>query len=806
MPENTGLAFIVVQHMSPNQKALLAEILQRCTKMPVHEAQQSMSIKANCVYVIPPGKDLSVSENHLELSDPTEEHGLRLPINVLFSSLASARNEKSIGVIMSGMGADGTLGIQAIHAVGGLTASQSPDDAEFDAMPSSAIETGNVDVVADAQSLPSRIVNYISSRKHPQLDETTTSLDDIFKWLRRHTHHDFSQYKRSSVCRRLERRMCIHELMNFSEYAHFLKGNTQELDLLFKELLIGVTEFFRDESVWQYLAEDTLPSILAEHNGSDFRIWIVGCSTGEEAYSIAMLFHEVINAANNYKRMSLQIFASDLSQDAIAIARRGRYPLTLESKISADRLEQFFIRHDDCYQIKPYIRDSVLFAEHDVILDPPFTKLDMLLCRNLLIYFDQKLQQKLLPLFHYCLNKNGVLVLGKAETVGRLENLFTPLHSNFRVYQKTDEHHNRPSFFLNKSSLSTASKKESRVSPDQNNNIQEKNLQNAADNVLLQQFSPAAVLLNQDADIVYISGRTGKYLEPAAGKASWNFHAMVQSALHKPLFEAINQANNQFEPIQLHDLSIPAGNDCKQYLDVTVQKLTAPESLKGLIMVVFREKQLSSNDASDDKQKAKDASNASSTERYYLDEIASLREAARSSQEELNEVNQSSQLVHEELQSANEELTTSKEEMQSMNEELQTINSELQSKLDDLALAQSDMQNVLNSTDIAILFLDQKLNVRRYTDRASKLINLRESDKGRPLSDLTSQLQYPSLLDDAANTLKTLAISEKQIATTDGRWFSVRIMPYRRLDNVIDGVVLTLVDISEKLNPKSDST
>ena len=774
-------------------------MLQRTTDMTVHEAKQSMAIQANCIYVIPPGKDLSVSVNQLKLTEPSQSRGLRLPIDVLFSSLASARNERAIGVVFSGMGSDGTLGIQAIHAVGGLTAAQSAEDAQFDAMPNSAVQSGCVDIIADAQTLPSRILNYINSSQNPQLDETAP-LEDIFKLLRQHLHHDFSQYKRSTICRRIERRMAIHTLKSLSEYAHFLTDNTQELDLLFKELLIGVTRFFRDPPVWQYLSETILPPLLEKHGETPFRVWVIGCSTGEEAYSLAILFHEALRAHETDKQISLQIFATDLSQDAIAFARRGQYPLAINSVMSAERLAQFFTAHKDHYQIKPYLRDSILFAEHDVILDPPFTKLDLLLCRNLLIYFDNKLQQQLLPLFHYSLNQNGVMLLGNAETVGRLETLFTPLHGKFRFYQKVDQYHNHPTFLLNSFPPLAIFSKEPKVTFDKPRSAQINSLQSAADNVLLQVFSPAAVLINQDADIVYISGRTGKYLEPAAGKASWNFHAMVHSALRAPLYRAINQAMKQTEPVQLHNLSVPLQNG-DQYLDITVQNLSTPSSLKGMTMVVFREKPQSLN-ASADKDAA--APSDMGTDQYYRDEIESLRETARTAQEELQAANEALQSMNEELQSANEELTTSKEEMQSMNEELQTINSELQSKLDALALAQSDMQNVLNSTDIAILFLDQKLNVRRYTDRASKLINLRESDVGRPLSDLTSQLHYPDLHHDAANTLRTLAISEKNIASDDGRWFSVRIMPYRRLDNVIDGVVLTLVDISEK-QPKSEA-
>lgn len=772
--------------------------------MTVHVAQQSMSIEANCVYVIPPSKDLSVSENHLNLSEPSESRGLRLPIDVLFSSLASARNEKAIGMVFSGMGSDGTLGIQAIRAVGGLTAAQSQEDAQFDAMPNSAVQSGCVDIVADAQSLPARILNYIASSQNPQLDETAP-LETIYELLRQHIHHDFSQYKRSTICRRIERRMSIHTLKTLNEYARFLEGNSQELDLLFKELLIGVTRFFRDTPIWQYLANDILPPLLAKHTETQFRIWVVGCSTGEEAYSIAMLFYEALANADNQQHISLQIFATDLSQDAIAFARQGRFSLNIKSMISEQRLDTFFTAHENHYRIKPYIRDSILFAEHDVILDPPFTKLDMLLCRNLLIYFDSKLQQQLLPLFHYSLNQDGIMLLGSAETVGRMENMFLPLHNKFRLYQKVDQYRNHPVFLLNSFPPLATFPKEPKLSSDKTHAAQADNLQSAADNVLLQVFSPAAVLINVDADIVYISGRTGKFLEPAAGKASWNFHAMVHENLRAPLFGAIKQAAKQSHPVQLHNLSVPTDTG-KQILDVTVQNLTKPASLKGMTMVVFREKPHLPDVADDKDPKAPSAlSTDSASEQYYRDEIESLRETARTAQEELQGANEALQSMNEELQSANEELTTSKEEMQSMNEELQTINSELQTKLDDLALAQSDMQNVLNSTDIAILFLDQKLNVRRYTDRASKLINLRESDVGRPLSDLTSQLQYKDLHADAANTLKSLAISEKEIATDDGRWFSVRIMPYRRVDNVIDGVVLTLVDISENLE-KTNST
>ncbi len=613
--------------------------------------------------------------------------------------------------------------------------------------------------------------------------------------LQRHTRHDFSLYKTSTLLRRIERRMAIHSFDSVSEYAAFLKDIPQELDLLFKELLIGVTNFFREPEVWKYLADVMLPDLLRQRmDNKALRAWSVGCSTGEEACTLAITFCELLEQHGDYKGFSLQIFASDLSLDAITAARRGQYPLTITEHVSAERLERFFIRHDSHYQIKQSIRDMILFAQHDVILDPPFTRLDLIVCRNLLIYFDTTLQSRLLPLFHYSLREKGILLLGSSETTGRFHDLFTPVQAKLRLYQRqprqTQSGRHLPVHSF--PPLSTLAK-EHPVPTNKHAVVKTDNLQTAADQLLLQAYSPAAVVLNNNGDIVYISGRTGKYLEPAAGKANWNFHAMARDGLRAPLATALKQADAHNAPLQLRGLAI-SEQDSAQRVDVTVQALREPTALRGMTMVVFRDAVGEAADKQDPTTSV-DFSLAA-IQQQYQDEIQQLREETQASKEELQSSNEELQSTNEELQSTNEELTTSKEEMQSMNEELQTINAELQTKLDDLALAQSDLQNTLNSIEIAVLFLDQKLNVRRYTDRAAKIINLRESDLGRPLTDLTSSLQYPTLHEDALHTLKTLVFSEKQIATTDERWFTVRIMPYRRLDNMIDGLVITLVDIS----------
>jgi two-component system CheB/CheR fusion protein len=689
--------------------------------------------------------------------------------------------------------------------VGGLTLVQKPETAQFDPMPSSAIDADCADIVAPPDELPARILSYVTQVPDPSIatgDEAkarlaSAPLQRIIWLLHERTRHDFSLYKPDTLHRRIERRMVIHAIASLADYADFLKHNPQEIELLFKELLIGVTSFFRDAAVWEYLADVVLPELLARHTTEHkLRAWVVGCSTGEEAYSLAMVFTEAVQRLPRPHHVSLKIFASDLSPDAIAAARHGQYPASITASVSAQRLARFFSAHGTHYQINQNIRDMVIFAQHDVVLDPPFTKLDLISCRNLLIYFDAALQRKLLPLFHYSLRPGGVLLLGSSEAVGKFNHLFTAIESKRRLYLRQDNGTvGGPDFLVKSFPPLSRITKEIPMPPPTKPSQPTDNLQAAADRVMLQQYTPAAVILNSSGDIVYISGHTGKYLEPAAGKANWNFHAMVRDSLRAPIVDALAQVAAQREPLQLHDLrvDVPGG---VQIVDVTLQALYEPAALADMTMIVFRD--IAPAPVSRRRRKAQteeEASHAAELQRLQ-NEIHALREDSRASKEELQSSNEELQSTNEELQSTNEELTTSKEEMQSMNEELQTINTELQTKLDDLALAQSDMQNLLNSIDIAILFLDRNMNVRRYTDRASKIINVRESDVGRPLSDLTSSLQYPTLHEDALETLRTLALCEKQVAAKDGRWFSVRIIPYRRLDDVIDGVVLTFVDIT----------
>ncbi len=799
VPAPSGLAYVVVQHMDPTHKALLSELLQRVTSMPVHEITELQVIQADAVYVIPPNAELTVAGGTLHLTEPSRPRGMRLPIDVLFSSLARELGEQAVGVVLSGMGADGTLGLQAIKAQGGLTVVQQPESAQFDSMPKNAIAAGCADIVALPVDMPARILGVLGVAPPAPGDASDgpspSTLNAILGLLRERTRHDLRLYKSNTLVRRIQRRMAVHAMATMEAYETFLRGNAQELDLLFKEMLIGVTSFFRDPEVWQELKETVLPELLAHRPPGDnlLRAWVVGCSTGEEAFSLAMIFSEVIEEQPQHGECRLKIFATDLSADAIAAARKGHYPATIAREVDPDRLARFFTEQTRGYQIDGRLREMVLFAQHDVILDPPFTRLDLVSCRNLMIYFGAQLQNRLVPLFHYTLRPGGVLLLGGSETVGRSRTMFRPLYPKSRLYLRSDNGGVGTVHFPSQRRASTHAPAQETHLAQSHTSVP--NLQALADQVLLQTFSPPAVLVNEAGDIVYISGRTGRFLEPAAGKANWNIHVMARPGIRAQLAVALRTSLREKKMVELHGLRLD--EESPACVDITVQAIPQPKALEGMAMVVFRDTPEAKSRRGRRAMPAGSLDPAVSEELLRSqEEIRALRQEMHESQEELQAANEELQSTNEELQSANEELTTSKEEAQSMNEELQTINGELQSKLDDLALAQSDMQNLLNSTDIATLFLDNALNVRRFTEQIARVIHLREGDVGRPLSELASTLVYPDMIADVKETLRTLAFSEKQIASTDGHWFTVRIMPYRTQANMIQGAVITFVDIT----------
>jgi len=792
-------AFVVVQHLDPTQKSIMSKLLQRITQMKVTQARNRMKVEPNCVYVIPPDKDLSILHGSLFLLDPANRRGLRLPIDFFFRSLADDQRERAVGVILSGMGSDGTIGLRAIKENAGLSLVQSPESAKFDAMPRSAINAGLADIVAPADELPEQIMAFLnhSPRGVPNDVELklkltpASSLEKIVIILRERTGNDFSLYKENTLYRRIERRMGLHQLKSVELYARYLRENLQEQDLLFKELLIGVTHFFRDQEVWAQLRSVSLPALLANYpEGKELRAWVTACSTGEEAYSLAMTVMDVLDDVKPKGYFKLQIFATDLDNDAINIARLGRYPENIEADIPLEKLNRYFVKEESGYRINKQIRDMVVFAPQNIIMDPPFTKLDIITCRNILIYLGAKLQQKLIPLFHYALTSHGILLLGSAETIGNATSLFSELNDNARIYTRIDTPEQRADVDFPTRIFPVISLLEDK--PESPREMTEKiiNLQTKADQILLQNYSPAAVLVNAAGDILYINGRTRKYLEPAAGKANWNIHVMAREELQYPINLAMKKAQAQVEPVNVPNLTVDTHT-----INLTVQAVTKPKSMQGFLMVVFADVAKSIKSP---RRKPGAAEQESQAElQQTRDEIQSLHEKMQVSQEERKSANEELQSTNEELQSSNEELTTSKEEMQSMNEELQTVNAELQSKVEDLSWTNNDMKNLLNSTEIATIFLDNKLRVRRFTSHISPLFKLIPSDVGRPLSDVATELDYGALQQDAKAVLETLVFIEKEITADNDRWFMVRIMPYRTQENVIDGVVITFINISE---------
>ncbi|MBP1752879.1 MAG: cheBR [Geobacteraceae bacterium] len=803
VPEGSGIAYVVIQHLDPTHKGIMPELLQRVTNMKVFQVRDRMSVKPDCVYVIPPNKDMSILHGVLHLFEPTAPRGLRLPIDFFLRSLAEDRQERSIGVILSGMGSDGTMGLRAIKEKAGVVLVQEPASARFDSMPRSAIDAGLADLVAPAEDLPRKIIDYlrhalvIAKADLPLKERDQSALEKVLILLRAKTGHDFSLYKKSTVYRRIERRMGIHQIDRIAAYVRYLQENSQEVELLFKELLIGVTSFFRDPAAWEQLREEAIPAILADRPaGGVIRAWSAGCSTGEEAYSLAIAFKEALEQAAPKASFTLQIFATDLDRDAIDKARQGGYPANIVADVSPERLRRFFSKEENGYRVRTEIREMVTFATQNVIMDPPFTKLDILICRNLLIYLAPELQKKLLPLFHYSLNPGGVLFLGSAETVSAFTELFAPLHVKSRLFLRRESFLPAeplafpPSFVP---ALPGVPRELTMLKPAAN-------LQSLADQLLLQHFSPPAVLVNDKGDILYISGRTGKYLEPAAGKANWNIFAMARDGLRFDLGSAFQKAIRQKEAITVKGVRVGT-NGGKQTVDVTIQAIDEPEALRGMVMIVFTDVATPKDKIVPDRSKrgSSDNSRVIELEQELLqvrEELQTTREEMQSSQEELKSTNEELQSTNEELQSTNEELTTSREEMQSLNEELQTVNAEQQSKMDELSRMNNDMRNLLNSTEIVTVFLDNELHVRRFTTGANKLFKLIPGDAGRPLSDIANDLLYPEMTEEAREVLRTLVFSEKQVTATDGRWFSVRIMPYRTMEDVIGGVVITFADIT----------
>ena len=805
MPAESGMAFVVVPHLDPGHLSIMTELLQKCTKMEVFQIADGMEVGANRVYVIPPRKDLAILHGILQLIEPTGAPGPRMPIDYFFRSLAQDQGERAIAIILSGMGTDGTVGLRAIKGELGMAMVQDIGSAKYDGMPRSAVDTGMVDYVLPPENMPEYLLRYADHAGQkaavkispPVEGKLPDALQKVFLLLRTHTGHDFSLYKPNTLCRRIERRMNVHHIANVTHYVRYLQENPHEVTNLFKELLIGVTNFFRDPEAFEVLKKKALAQLLAtKPSGESLRVWVPGCSSGEEAYSIAISLRECMDELD--RSFDVQIFGTDIDKDAIEAARAGVYPGSIAADVSAERLKRFFTREDPYYRIKKDVREMLVFALQDIIRDPPFTKLDMICCRNLLIYLDGELQHKLLPLFHFSLKPEGTLFLGASETVGKFVDLFAVVDRKWKVFKRKQSAAAYQAFVEFPLVRPLSKRPELEVKK-----TVEIRMSQLAEKMLLQTYAPPSVVIDEKGEILYIHGRTGNYLEPAPGEARWNIFEMAREGLRLELTAAVRRALFQGQDVTHEGLRV-RDNGGFLSVNVTVKPVKEPRAMQGLLLVVFEDAPFPKEVKSErtrrrrPKESPERIAELEQELQKTREDLQSVIEELEASNEELKLTNEELHSTNEELQSANEEMESSKEELQSLNEELVTVNTELQAKNDELAKANSDMRNLLDSTAIPTIFVDNDLCIKRFTAHAAKVVHLIPADCGRPLSHTVHNLKYEKLVEDAQGVLKTLGHREAEMETKEGHWYLMRILPYRTIDNVIDGVVITFLDIHEQ--------
>ncbi len=803
--ENCGMAFVLVQHLDPNHNSMLGEILQRSTRLPICEAEDQMQVLPNNIYVIPPNRDMAIFNGKLQLDMPGEPRSQRLPIDMFMRSLADERGESAIGIILSGTGTDGTLGLRAIIGAGGISLVQSPETAKFNGMPYSAIHAGYATYVLAAADMPEVLTDNLHHLITPQEGPSPlniSSIERILMTLRSAIGHDFSQYKKTTITRRIERRMSIHNIDDAGVYMRFLKENPAEVQSLFKELLINVTSFFRDPDVFIELKHNILPQSLADKDeGYVFRVWIAGCATGEEAYSIAIILRELMD--ENHHQFTTQIYATDLDDDAIATARNGLYLPNIAQDVSPERLRRFFIKEDAGFRVKKEIREMVVFAVQNVVKDPPFTKLDLLSCRNLMIYLEPVLQNRLIPVFHYSLKPDGILIVSPSESIGSHTELFDPINRKYKIYRAARSLVSRKKLLT--SGLAWGSAASIKSVGAEGTKPSTANFTELAKRLLLKLYAPASVLTDLQGNILYVHGETGRYLRPAPGQATLNVIDMAREGLQLPLRTAINAAVSEGLATINKELTIKS-NDEVYLINFSLRKQASPEASEGILLLSFQD--VAHVAPSKNKQRLASVDSSAQLRIDALElELNSAKESLQAtieaqqiSNEEMLSSNEEMQSTNEEMQSTNEELETSKEELQSVNEELITVNAELQTKIEQLSDMQNDMKNLLDNVNVGIIFLDQHLQIRRFTREAKRAYRLAQTDVGRHLGDIKSDLSGDDLLLPAQDVLETLVPYEREMQTHDGALLLARIQPYRSTDNVIDGVVLTFTDITERLN------
>jgi len=811
LPVDSGMGFVLVQHLAPKHKSILSELLARATSMPVIEVTDGISVLPNHVYVIPPNSDMIIENGALHLSPLSPDRAHRMPIDMFFRSLAEDQQGRAIGVILSGTASDGTLGLQAIKAFGGLTFAQNDITAKYNAMPRNAIAAGNVDYVLSPDGIARELKRMARHVHILSADETETpeaggrdeTLNKIYGILRNFSRVDFSLYKPGTMKRRITRRMFLQKIETPRAYLQFLRKNRDEVEALFNDVLINVTGFFRDPDAFDVLRRQAFPLMMSSKGAnSALRVWIPGCSTGEEAYSLAISLLEYLG--DRASSFHIQFFATDVSESIIQKARTGVYPESIATDVSAERLQRFFQKANGGYQISKTIRDLCVFAKQDIGKDPPFSKLDIISCRNVMIYMSPVLQKRIIPLFHYALNANGILFLGSSETVGSFTELFNVVDKKQKIYSKKSS---SPSY--NPDFIPQYQTQEDPKSP--NEPAARVDVAKVTSQILLSRYAPASVVVNDNLDILQFVGQIGRFLDPTPGDASLNILKLVKAGLQNELRLAFQETrrkghvrkegvlveqNGGLKAMNFEIIPVKGVPGKEHYFLVVFEDWTTQPPAK--TTTKDRERDPKTKKSVSEKDNARLAQELEATREY----LQSIIEEQRTTNEELRSANEEIQSSNEELQSINEELETAKEELQSTNEELTTVNDELQIRNDELTKLNNDLNNLLSSVSIPIIILGNDLRIRRFTPVAEKVMNLIPTDVGRPLADIKSNLKLQDLRQWIMRVIDTLEVLENEVEDLNGRRYSMKIRPYRTLDNKIDGVVIVLLELGSNQRTK----
>lgn len=805
LPSDSGIAFVLIPHLDPRHESLMVELISRHTKMPVAEAEDGMPVQANHVYIIPPNKYMTISGGILRLSGPIERGGPQTSIDLFLRSLGDDKQEQAICIILSGTGAHGALGLRAVKAAGGLAMVQDPETAEFPAMPQSAIATDLADYVLPVEKMPDALITYLQhyhvngDKAAAQRKDAVDDLNQVLALVRARNKLDFRHYRKKMLVRRVERRMSLCHFNCVADYVIFLRDHPDEVRHLSRDLLISVTSFFRDPEAWRTLETQVIAALVrAKEPHAPLRVWCAGCATGEEAYSLGILLLEQLAAVQ--KSCPVQIFATDVDDESLDVARQAVYPESISADVSPERLTRFFTRvSESSYQVSKQLRETVVFARQDLITDAPFSKLDLVVCRNLLIYLEQEVQKKIVALLHFALSDGGSLFLGSSETIGRGADLFEPLSAKWRNYRRIGR--SRPNHV--QFPVAQTEPRRPKAAPLPGMPLAPPRLPELAQNFLLRRFALACVVINRNYEVLHFAGPTEDYLIQPGGPPTHGLLSLARPGLESKLRVVVQRAIRDNSAQSVKDVVMRHGNVSRR-VNIDVEPLSLSKQTEGLLLIAFHEQPSPAGETLAE-AKVRTQTADSDLMRQLEQELETTREDLQStieelesSNEELKASNEEIMSMNEELQSTNEELETSNEELQSLNEELSTVNSQLQDKVQDLETANNDITNLFNCTDIATVFLDSAFRIRRFTPASTGLFKVIATDVGRPIGDIVKNFTDDDLLRDAQQVLSDLAPREREVQTEEGRWSVRRIIPYRTLDDRIDGVVVTFVDITQR--------